>query len=648
MPPRLHPSLLLIPAFVAITALTGCSSFQTTGSSAVAGVAMNGKILGGQSPITGSRIFLYAAGTGGYGSASTSLLSTSAAGVATNSSGSGYVTSDAAGNFSITNDYTCPSADSQVYLLATGGNPGLTPGTDNDAISLIAAIGRCSRLQPTTNIFISELSTVAAVTALQQFMADSTHIGTSSTNTAGLAVAFASVEDMVGLASGTARTAPAAATGVVPQAELHTLGNILAPCVNSASSGSGPCTMLRAAANSGGSAAVNVADLMLRIALSPGRNVITLFGLTNAQAPFQPSLTTQPNDFTVGVTYTGGGLLNPGSVVIDSSGNAWTANCPSCNGANGTDSIVGFGPQGAVLSGASGFTTNIHKTQGLAFDTAGMLWSVNDASGVSPDQIVKMSTSTGAVAAGFPYASASLGLPLGIAIDAQNSAWVANRALSSVVKITPSGTLAYAPTTSANFTAPTGIGIDGAGIIYAAGTGSNTILKLNGGGTVLSVPPYTGGGISQPVGISIDHFSNVFTVDNGTNAISEISGTTGTPVSPSTGYTPSNGIYQAAVIAIDGAGTAWISNCRIGCPGSGSTAKDNILHITASGVNIDPSDGLENAQFSTVGTVAIDASGNLWVSNNQGGSLTKLVGVAVPVRTPLALGTAFNQLGVRP
>jgi hypothetical protein len=39
--------------------------------------------------------------------------------------GSLPVTSDANGEFTVTGDYQCPSASAQVYLMATGGNPGL-------------------------------------------------------------------------------------------------------------------------------------------------------------------------------------------------------------------------------------------------------------------------------------------------------------------------------------------------------------------------------------------------------------------------------------------------------------------------------------------------------------------------------------------
>jgi hypothetical protein len=47
-------------------------------------------------------------------------------------------------------------------------------------------------------------------------------------------------------------------------------------------------------------------------------------------------------------------------------------------------------------------------------------------------------------------------------------------------------------------------------------------------------------------------------------------------------------------------------------------------------------------------SLAIDGSGNVWVSNNTGNSVTEIVGAAAPVVTPLALAVKNNTLGKRP
>jgi len=125
---------------VAVLPLAGCSlgAVQLSGAapvSSVQGTGMTGKIYGGQQPVTGATIQLYAAGTSGYGTGATPLIVSGNyfVGGAPNCVASSSVTctslpqSDGNGNFTITGDYSCPSSTSQVYLVATGGNPGISP-----------------------------------------------------------------------------------------------------------------------------------------------------------------------------------------------------------------------------------------------------------------------------------------------------------------------------------------------------------------------------------------------------------------------------------------------------------------------------------------------------------------------------------------
>ncbi len=644
-PPVVLAMFALTLAFTAL--LAGCSAMQDVSSpGAQRGVAFSGNVHGGQQPVTGSHVYLYSAGVTGYGSAATSMLMTGGPGTAADTNGNNYVTTDANGNFSIAGDFTCSNSLSQVYLLAVGGNPGLTAGTTNSAITLIAAIGNCSSITTATVVDVNEVSTAAAVTALQQFMVDSTHIGSSTTNAAGIANAFLSVQNMVTLATGSARSANLLGTGAFPQSKLNTLADILSPCINSAGPSSSACSSLFSAVTpSGGTMPADVAKAMLLIAQNPTHNTGGIFGLIDANAPFAPTLSAAPNDYTLGMTYTGGGLTSPGDVAIDANGAAWMTNCPSCNSVAGTDSIVGFGPQGAILTGSTGYTTNIHMPQGVAFDSTGDLWSTNLASGTAPDQIVRM-TPAGTVTSGFPFNDSTLSRPVGIATDGSNSAWVTNQTADTIVKITSAGTRTLAPVTSPGFSAPTGVGIDGIGVIFAAGSGSNSILKFDTNGNILSGSGagYTGAGLAAPIGVSLDNADNVWTIDNQSNAVSILYGASGTAVSPSAGYTL--GLYQAAIIAIDGLSTAWIANCRGFC-GAGSQFPDDVVHLNSSGAVLSGQNGYQDTHFATVGATAIDASGNLWVTNNSGASITELLGVAAPIKTPITAG-ASNSIGSRP
>lgn len=178
--------------------LTGCGlGANNSGAAtpiAVAGSHLRGSVHGGQQPVSGSVIQLYAASSTGYGSgfpygSGTSLL------------GSNIVMTDASGGFNITNDYICPAASTLVYLVATGGNPGIG-STNNPNIAVMAALGPCGNLSASTFIAVNELTTVASVWALSPFMTGIGNIGTSSTNAIGLTNAFATVNKLVNVGTG--------------------------------------------------------------------------------------------------------------------------------------------------------------------------------------------------------------------------------------------------------------------------------------------------------------------------------------------------------------------------------------------------------------------------------------------------------------
>ena len=85
----------------------------------------------------------------------------------------------------MTGDYTCPSSTAMVYIVATGGNPGNGNGAVNPNLAMMATLGQCGNLTPSSFVNISELTTVAAVYALQPFMTTYTSVGTSATNPQG-------------------------------------------------------------------------------------------------------------------------------------------------------------------------------------------------------------------------------------------------------------------------------------------------------------------------------------------------------------------------------------------------------------------------------------------------------------------------------
>ena len=199
---------------------------------------------------------------------------------------------DTNGNFSITNDYTCPSG-AYVYLLALGGNPGLTAAT-NSEIALAAGLGTCASLTSSSYFTINEVTTVAFAYSLSSYATSETQISTS----ADVSSQFANITNLIDPVHGGALATDA--NYIRPQQKINSLANTLAACVNSNGIGA-PCSTLMsdAGVSGSGSTPVDTFQAVLNISQNPTNNVAALYSLASAGAAFQPALTSAPSDWTI-------------------------------------------------------------------------------------------------------------------------------------------------------------------------------------------------------------------------------------------------------------------------------------------------------------------------------------------------------------
>ncbi len=106
--------------------------------------------------------------------------------------------------------------------------------------------------------------------------------------------------------------------------------NILASCVNS--TGTTACNALFTAATpSGGATPTNTLDAALDIALNPTNNVGVLFALPTPSAPFGPTLSSAPANWTFGNAITTNPVpaisnLSPSSLAVGSASQTLTLN----------------------------------------------------------------------------------------------------------------------------------------------------------------------------------------------------------------------------------------------------------------------------------------------------------------------------------
>jgi len=652
--------------------LAGCSSGMPTNTvapitSPLTTRTITGRAMGGQSPITSANIYLFAVGTTGYGSAASSLLQAGGSGsTATTKDISGgatnndyYVTTDGNGNFALSGDYACPTLTPNIpiYLVSTGGNAG---SGSNSALYIMSALGPCATVLSNANsefFTIDEVSTVASVYALAPYMTlygtlgkSATHIGAPSTiaGQAGIANAFAEVPNVISLGYGAALSVTPSGNGVVPANLINALANAVAFCVNS-NGGSSTCSGTNQLLNLTTVNSITPLDTIaatLSIAQNPGHNVT---GIVNNDsyvgAPFGTTLTSA-NDLTMSVAYTGNGINTPQAVAIDAGGNAWVVNA-------GSNAVVELAAAtGNALTGTSGYTgASLDAPVGIAVDTAGNVWIANCGGACSNDatasSVSYVTVSGGSITNANNLTGGALTGSYGIALDATNRAFIANSLSTAISAFNSTGTVAgssgYTSTYQTNTTAAA---VDTLGNVWTVSPTSNAVAEFTptSGDTTpftAGANSYVGSGVAYPFAIAIDASNRQWVVDqSSTSQVSVLSG--GAPIAGSPFSL--GGLATPNDIAMDGIGTAWISN-----------ANGSISAFTTLGAAVTPSTGFAPGGSYANG-IAVDGSGTVWVTdcgsyctNGSGvGTVYQMIGAAAPVVTPIATGVANSQLATRP
>jgi hypothetical protein len=619
-------------------------------SAAPGSSTLNGTVRSGNQPVVGASVYLYAAGTSGYASAASQIAT---------------ATTDKKGNFTVPAGYTCPSAISQMYLVATGGQVGTNAANQN--LSMMTALGSCDGLGSST-VIVNEVTTVASAWATAPFAANDAltgspsylYLGTSSGNLSGLANAFATVNNLVDITTGQARFVTPAASAVVPYAEIDTLADVLNACAATSGGVEGDgssCGVLFTAADtlgtgtySGSIAPSDTLQAAFNIAQHPVTNYgytldkdNNLFTLATSSSPFQPILAANPTQWPISLNYTSGGGLTTTSTVdsfaLDASGNLWITDTTA-------SSVIEWNAVGAALSPSTGFSAGGGP---IAIDANGNAW-------VSGNGVLSELTNLGAPVSGSPYAGVAGG-GSDMAIDAQDNLWIANAEgvnefNSFGAELSPASGF-----TNSGISGISAVGIDSSNNVWIGNPNIVNPLDFsfseltNPGGELIVNSVGAGGGTVLP-GFAADGAGNIWgiaTLDEvckvppyggeGSNLIATCYDSVATDQS---GYN----FYNAKGLALDGAGMLWVAS-----QGGGTTSaisSGGILPISPSLV----AGGLPSALSSpslTAGPLrlAVDGSGNVWVllANN---TVAEYVGVATPVVTPISLGVKNKKLAAKP
>ena len=642
------------------------------------GTPLNGFVVSGTGSSAvglGASVQLYAAGTAAYGP----VASPGATKV-----GGAVQTNPTTGAFTVTYDCsTVQAPGDQLYLVATGSN---------NQVVLMTVLGLCSGLQSGTSYTINEATTVASVYALQQFMAADGSIGAlisspSSLSYTGLSNAFKTVSNLVDPSAGVVRDhTPAYPTNfaddpnivnnsTVPQARINTLANALNTCVSNSSG----CSGLFSAAKVGSAEPANTLQAILNIAQNPGSNASGVYTTASSSTAYAPVLAAAPNDWTLALTFTGGGFgVAPSISGTDSAGNSGVGPVISTSlaiDANGNVFVAGFGEDGypsfnidlpilaefnnlgapalqAPATKVSSDTTPLITFGGynvgqivnsglglssVAIDTNGNIWAGDLSSG----SLFTVSSSLSLLA------SAVEGQPVySLAFDNDNNAWVVGDNLGEYTYAAGNTTLQETTLNGASsaysFRRGSDLVFDSTFNLWSYDYSASTIYQITTDGSLIySAYPTRSTGSTQAMSLAADNLGNVY-------ACGDAGGTTldvfnvglvasGNP--PTTTYPlGSRGCGQQ--LLLDGQGHLFAISNGFGRAGiTGST----IDEYTTAGVAISPANGYTGtssteqptitidgnaATSSNLGysprTGAIDGSGNLWLVNadtsNSGGS----------------------------
>ena len=583
---------------------------------------LSGRVLAGDLPVHASRVTLYASGA----RAATRLAS---------------ATTNSRGRFRLS--YSSRGRDAVIYAVASGGS------TRAGRALRLMAVADPAKASP-RNLTINELTTVAAAYSLSRFL----HGARLSGPSPGLPSAAATVPSLVRPASGKVGSAvanPPNGTSTDTLASFRTLAAIIGGCTTRAPRN---CRALfRAATPPGGRKPNDVLAAIHDIALNPVNHVRRIFRLRKAGA-YRPTLAKAPSSWVLTLKHTAGDYDGPGRMAFDSDGNIWVTNNFQPPGTDAGLYAISLDPTGNPRNGGAVTGGGIQGNWwGIAIDRLDRVW-LSNFTGDDPNAWNSPNFQGGnaaslftknarALSTGAGITAGELHAPQGIAVDQNDSVWIANHGNSTVTVYPKGDPLKARVISGGGLYNPFTIAIDASGNAWV----DNGSLDATTPGTVTRIAPdgrptgtFAPGRMHSPQGMAIDSAGNVWVASLADSNVTWLG-----PNGKVKGQFRVPSIEGAWGVAIDGDDNVWVASfvgqkvsqlCgRIvsRCPPGAKT-----------GDPLSPSlQGFTNGGLQHITAVQVDQSGNVWAANNWaqisptvgGDGLVEFIGAARPVKTPM-------------
>ena len=241
--------------------------------------------------------------------------------------------------------------------------------------------------------------------------------------------------------------------------------------------------------------------------------------------------------------------------------------------------------------------------------------------------------------------TASFRCPSGLAVDASNNLYVADRNNSLIRRITPAGTVSTfagaggtgfndGTTATAHFNYPQAVAVDSHGVVYVSDTFSHTIRKVAGGNvTTLAGRPYyygtsDGSGaaayFNTPLGLAVDGAGSVYVADSMNHTVRKISpaGVVSTLAGVPRSYGVVDGTGATARfsspmgLAMDGMENLYVAE------GNGTIRKVTRTGIVTTLAGVANTAGYTDgsgpaARFNVPNALAVDQAGTLYIADTQ-------------------------------
>jgi sugar lactone lactonase YvrE len=366
--------------------------------------------------------------------------------------------------------------------------------------------------------------------------------------------------------------------------------------------------------------------------------------------------------------------LAPSGVAVDASGNLFI--CDFANhrvrkvDASGTITTVAGNGTGA-FSGDGGPATSASLNQplGIAVDGAGNLF-IADANNnrvrkVATNGIITTVAGNGTVTFsgdGGPAISAGME-PEDVTVDSAGNLFIVDFFNKRVRKVDTSGTVTTVagngtntssgdggPATSAGIPGPKAIALISSGGFLIADVSDHRIRKVDAGGTITTAAgngtggfsgdggPATSASIAFPFGVAADSSGNIFIADTGnkrirkvntSGAITTVAGD-GVPAFSGDGGAATSAAVQPRRVAVDSSGNLFISDSTGGAPANRVRKVDHATQI----INTVAGDGLASfigdggpatkAGLNLPAAAALDQAGNLLIADTSNNRIRKV------------------------